>query len=163
MCDIFGCCNEPREKRYEWLEKDESPNREAIEALRRQQYSRDIELPERIDGGRPVPASAPQKRFDTVLDLGGAKGVSSSDGGGRGGSVYKKGDRKTEGQSPPKERPKSVVTGEGQRLGGGTATPAGADSDADAGAKAREAALKRMEAPPQGFSAAGTHKMKNAK
>ena len=47
--------------------------------------------------------------------------------------------------------------------GGGTATPAGADSDADAGAKAREAALKRMEAPPQGFSAAGTHKMKNAK
>ena len=163
MCDILGCCDKTRPK-YEWLPDEQSPNREAIEALRRQQYSRDIELPERVERvGRPGVSSSVQKRYDAVLDLGsvnstGAALNSTSGSGGGGGSVYKYGDNLRDDPAPPRAPP-LAPSGEGQRLGGGS-TGQGVPDDADAAVKIREAALKRMDSAPKGFSAAGAKKLK---
>ena len=164
MCDIFGCCDKERRKSYEWLTEEDRPNAAAIEALRRQQYSRDIELPERVDRGGVYATAPPKKRFDTVLDLGSAGGGSSAGGGG--GSVYKRGDRQDESEQddceqPAKQSPPARAAGGGQRLGGDAPGTSEA-TDAEAHAKASEAALKRLETKPQGFSANGALKLKQA-
>ena len=98
MCDLLGCCNEKRPKKFEWLEDDTNENREKVEALRRSIYSqplasvreldsrkrehelrmRDIELPDRINvNGQPNNQMPVDKKCDIVLDLGGSKGSES--------------------------------------------------------------------------------------
>jgi hypothetical protein len=168
MCDIFGLCDGERTRKngkYEWLGEEERPNAAAIEALRRQQYSRDLELPERIDRGGAHP-----KRFipDKVLDLGvgragGADTAACSSTGAGGGSVYKRGDRAEESseREPPAKQSAAMLSAGGQRLGGDASGMSEA-ADEEAHAKAGEAALKRLEATPQGFSADGLRKLKQA-
>ena len=98
MCDLFGCCNDKRTKKFEWLEDDTHENREKVEALRRSIYSqplasvraldsrkrdhelrmRDIELPDRINvNGQPNNQMPVDKKCDRALDLGGSKGSES--------------------------------------------------------------------------------------
>jgi len=73
-------------KRYEWLESEDQPNRATIEALGRNTNSRDMEVPERIDVGA-VPSHA-NKRYHTVLDLGAVqRGAVSSSGAATGAST----------------------------------------------------------------------------
>ena len=170
MCDIFGLCDRERTRKngkYEWLGEEERPNAAAIEALRRQQYSRDLELPERIDRA----GSQHHKRFipDKVLDLaagraGGKDAAAGSSTGGGGGTVYKRGDRAeeiSEREPPAKQSAAALSAGGGQRLGG-DASGVSEAADEEAHAKACEAALKRLEATPQGFSADGLRKLKQA-
>ena len=161
MCDLGGCCNDDRE--YEWMPNEEPGNKAAVEAMRRQTYSRDIELPEFVDRG-----GGGNKRIDTVLDLGDARRGSKCDastrgGGSGGGSVFRRGDKQTATEQDEPEaaarepsRVEAFSTGEGQRLGGESL------KEVDANARAKEAALKRMEAAPQGFSAKGSAKMRQA-
>jgi hypothetical protein len=213
MCDLFGCCNEKRPKKFEWLEDDTHENREKVEALRRSIYSqplasvraldarkrdhelrtRDIELPDGINvNGQPNNQMPVDKKCDIVLDLGGSKGSESqgvtplhyaagvvaappSQPGTKAarwaakaaadGHVFKKGDRKS--SSPPKERPKDPPVpvssiGAGQRLGGISGS-SDAKSDAGAPDMHREAAQERKDALPQGFSAAGSQKLTEAR
>ena len=168
MCDIFGLCDGERTRKngkYEWLGEEERPNVAVIEAFRRQQYSRDLELPERIDRG-----GAPPKRFipDKVLDLGAGRAGSAdaaagSSTGGGGGSVYKRGDRaeaSSERELPAKQS--AVLPSQGGQRLGGDATGVSEAADEEAHAKAADAALKRLEATPQGFSADGLRKLKQA-
>lgn len=162
MCDMGACCNDDRD--YEWMPTEEPGNKAAVEALRRKTYSRDIELPEFIDRGGGA-ATAPRKnRIDTVLDLGDTRRGSRGDESKRsGGSVFRHGDKETatEQDEPgaadrEPSRVEAFSGGEGKRLGGETL------EKAEANARAREAALKRMEAAPQGFSAKGSAKMRQA-
>lgn len=163
MCDIFGLCDGERTRKngkYEWLGEEERPNAAAIEALRRQQYSRDLELPERIDRG----GAQPKRFIPDKLGAGRAGGADAAAGSSTGGSVYKRGDRAEESSEcePPAKQSAAVLSaGGGQRLGGDVAGVSEA-ADEEAHAKASEAALKRSEATPQGFSADGLRKLKQA-
>ena len=163
MCDLLGgCCNDDRQ--YEWMPSEEPANKAAVEAMRRKMYARDIELPEYVDRGGKV------KGVDVVfhLDRGGSRASSpaaeksSSRHTSDAGREQQQADGHAAEKEPSHARIEAFTTGEGQRLGGLPA-PSDGDADADATAKAKAAAMKRMDAPPQGFSASGSRKMKLAR